>query len=178
MSWEWKDDVHTVYQTQKDECLLLGYIMSHICTIFYYIPVHTCIHTYMHIHPYIYKIYKYNTYIWNKKTCHHVIWGSNHVGTPFLFWRPRFFKPMGSQDPVFLIHSENTDCYDGCMLWACDHVRRRSKIEGMRRGEGNWRKRHKRVDMTSQVAFQALGQVTMISGYFLSFFFLHTEAFF
>ena len=34
--------------------------------------------------------------------------GANHVGTQFLFWGPRFFKPMGSQDPVFLCPSANT----------------------------------------------------------------------
>ena len=27
--------------------------------------------------------------------------GANQVGTQFLFWGPRFFKPVESQDPVF-----------------------------------------------------------------------------
>ena len=93
MSWEWKDDVHTVYQSTTH-------------AIFYYI------HTYTHT--YLYKIIKHT---FEKKNMPSCLWESNHVGTPFLFWGPRFFKPMGSQDPVFLTPSANTDKQFKNILW-------------------------------------------------------------
>ena len=76
--------MHTVYQSTTH-------------AIFYYI------HTYTHT--YLYKIIKHT---FEKKNMPSCLWESNHVGTPFLFWGPRFFKPMGSQDPVFLTPSANT----------------------------------------------------------------------
>ena len=74
---------------------VIDYIMSHIQ--FYYMQ--TCIHTYTNKHTF-------------KKNHAITLSGGRTrlgLGTPFLFWGPRFFKPMGSQDPIFFIPSANTD---------------------------------------------------------------------
>ena len=62
--------MHTVYETQKDECLLRGFIMSHMQ---YFI---TYINAYIHTRTYIYKMHTFET----KKHAITLL-GSNHVGT-------------------------------------------------------------------------------------------------
>ena len=64
----------------------------------YNILLHTYIYTCIHTYTYIYKIIMYT---FEEKNTHHVIWGSNHVGTPFVIWEPHFFQTNGVPGPCF-----------------------------------------------------------------------------
>ena len=82
----------------KDECLLRGLIMSHMQ---YFI-------TYINAYTFIKIIYINIMHTFETKKHAITLFGGRITLGPFLFWGPRFFKPMGSKDPVFfLIPSTN-----------------------------------------------------------------------
>ena len=63
----------------------------------------TYINAYIHTHTYIYKI-RYTNIMHTFETKKHAITlfgGRITLGPSFYFGDPVFFKPMGSQDPVF-----------------------------------------------------------------------------
>ena len=83
--------MHSVSNTKEDECLLLGYIMSHMQ---YFI---TYIHAYIHTHTYLYKIIKHT--FEEKKTI--MFMGVESLWDPVFILGTLFFQTNGVPGPCF-----------------------------------------------------------------------------